>query len=355
MAPESVMGAHEITNGDLLESDAEALVNTVNCKGVMGRGLALQFKRRYPGNFEAYAAECAEGKMMLGRVHVFETGLMSPKFILNFPTKNHWRGKSTLRNIEQGLASLEREVVRLGIKSIAIPALGCELGGLDWDDVSPLIQATVSRVPGLKATLFAPNPTVAFEFAKPQRPITMTLARAVVVSLTNTYLRAGVGLFITNLEMQKLMYFMHVAGEARLRLKLTKGNYGPYAANLRHVLRDMSGTFIIGYEDVGDASGDMFALEDGAEQQAARLLLKEPETRARLNKVSKLVEGFESQLGLEALSTVHWIAHELQSYDLDAITDSVKSWNSHKREVMSQRAIQMSLNRLMEHGWLNFS
>ena len=348
------MGAYEITNGDLLESDAEALVNTVNCKGVMGRGLALQFKRRFPGNFDVYAAECDAGNMVLGRVHVFETGLIAPRYIFNFPTKNHWRGKSTLRNVELGLDSLHREVVRLGVKSIAIPALGCELGGLDWEDVRPLIQSTVSRIHGLHAMLYEPNPTVASKFSKPQRPITMTLSRAVVVSLTSTYLRAGVGLFITNLEIQKLVYFMHVAGETKLRLKLTKGFYGPYGANLRHVLRDMSGRYIEGYKDVGDAPGDMFTLAEGAEHEATRWLAKEPDTRARLNKVSKLVDGFESQLGLEALSTVHWIAHELRTSDLDTITEGIMSWNSHKREIMSRRTIEMSLNRLMEQGWVNF-
>ena len=346
------MGAYEITRGDLFQTDAEALVNTVNCRGVMGRGLALQFKRRYPENFVAYLAECDAGNMMIGHVHVFETGLMSPRFIFNFPTKNHWRGKSTLQNIERGLVSLERVVAKHNVRSIAIPALGCELGGLDWDDVRPLIVDAVTKMPGLRATLYEPNPKVAVEFSKPQSPIRMTLARAVAVSLTSSYLRAGVGLFITNLEIQKLMYFMQVAGENRLRLKLTKGVYGPYAANLRHVLRDMSGRYIAGYEDVGDAPGDMFTLAEDAVAEAGRYLSNEPETLRRLEKVVRLVDGFESQLGLEVLATVHWVAAELNTHHLDEVITGVMNWNDRKREVMNPWRIEVGLNRLIEHGWI---
>ena len=150
------MGTYEIKYGDIFESDAEALVNTVNCKGVMGRGLALQFKRRYPENYVAYRNECQAGRMVLGRVHVFDTGRVSPRYIINFPTKDHWRNSSSLADIADGLNSLESEVRRLGIGSIAIPALGCDLGGLDWDEVRPLIVSTVEQLPSLRAVLFAP-------------------------------------------------------------------------------------------------------------------------------------------------------------------------------------------------------
>ena len=346
------MGAYEITKGDLFQANAEVLVNTVNCKGVMGRGLALQFKRRFPANFDAYREECDAGRMVVGRVHVFETGIMAPRFIFNFPTKNHWRGKSTLRYIEAGLTSLEREVNRLGIKSIAIPALGCELGGLDWDDVRPRIIESVSKVPGLSAVMFEPNPGFAVHLSEPQRAVRMTLARAVVASLTSAYLRAGVDLFITNLEIQKLMYFMQVAGESRLRLRLTKGTFGPYAANLRHVLRDMSGQYIHGYEDVGDAPGDMFTLTEDAVVEADRFLSKEPETQRRLIKVTRLVDGFESQLGLEVLATVHWVAAELNTQHLDEVITGVMNWNDRKREIMNPWRIEVGLNRLIEHGWI---
>ena len=155
------MGSYELVKGDLLDSDVEALVNTVNCVGVMGRGLALQFKRRFPRNYADYRSACDAGEVAIGRVHVHETGLFAPRYVFNFPTKNHWRNPSTLAYVRTGLDSLESEIRRLGVRSVGIPALGCDLGGLEWDDVMPLIVATVTRIPGLHAMLFEPHPGVA--------------------------------------------------------------------------------------------------------------------------------------------------------------------------------------------------
>ena len=117
--------------GDILAEDAEALVNTVNCVGVMGRGIALQFKRAFPENFKAYAARCKRGEMQPGQVFVFETGqLTNPHYIINFPTKRHWRGKSRLEDIEAGLVSLATEIRTRGIRSIAIPPAWQRVGRL---------------------------------------------------------------------------------------------------------------------------------------------------------------------------------------------------------------------------------
>ncbi len=119
--------------GDILEDQADALVNTVNCVGVMGRGIALQFKQAFPENFREYAAACRRGEMQPGRVFVYETGeLVAPRYIINFPSKRHWRGKSRIEDIESGLASLATEIRSRRIRSIAIPPLGSGLGGLDW-------------------------------------------------------------------------------------------------------------------------------------------------------------------------------------------------------------------------------
>src|SRR5215208_2123004 len=118
--------AVEIRRGDLLAADAEAVVNTVNCVGIMGRGIALQVKNAYPANFKAYEAACKRGEVEPGRMLVHETGqLTNPRYIINFPTKRHWRGRSRIEDIESGLDALVAEVRRLGIKSIAVPPLGC--------------------------------------------------------------------------------------------------------------------------------------------------------------------------------------------------------------------------------------
>ena len=131
----------EYKTGDILAADTEALVNTVNCVGVMGRGIALQFKNAFPENFVAYERACRLGEVQPGRMFVFDThGLTNPRFIINFPTKRHWRGKSRLEDIDSGLEALVEEIRARGIRSIAIPPLGSGLGGLNWLDVRPRIE-----------------------------------------------------------------------------------------------------------------------------------------------------------------------------------------------------------------------
>jgi len=139
----------EFKTGDILKADAEALVNTVNCVGIMGRGIALQFKNAFPDNFKAYAAACAREEVRPGRMFVFETDYgANPKCIINFPTKRHWRGKSRMEDIETGLSALVEEIRKRGIRSVAIPPLGSGLGGLDWRDVRPRIEAALKANKG---------------------------------------------------------------------------------------------------------------------------------------------------------------------------------------------------------------
>jgi O-acetyl-ADP-ribose deacetylase (regulator of RNase III) len=141
--------------GDILNADAEALVNTVNCVGVMGRGLALQFKRAYPANFRAYAAACARREIQPGRMFVFDTGEpTNPRYIVNFPTKVHWRTRSRVEYIEVGLAALVAEILARQIRSIAIPPLGSGLGGLDWADVRPLIERALTDLPQVDVVVY---------------------------------------------------------------------------------------------------------------------------------------------------------------------------------------------------------
>ena len=143
--------------GDILQADVEALVNPINCVGVMGRGLALQFKQEFPENFEAYSAACARGDVVPGRMFIHATeALANLRYIINFPTKRHWRGKSRMAAIETGLIALKQEVQRLGIASIAIPPLGCGLGGLDWSEVRPRIVDAFAALPEVRVELFEP-------------------------------------------------------------------------------------------------------------------------------------------------------------------------------------------------------
>ena len=151
-----------LARGDLLEAPAEALVNAVNCVGVMGKGIALQFKQAFPENFKAYKQACKRSKVEPGKMFVFDRGGLDLKpgesrYLINFPTKRHWRGRSKMEDIESGLEALVDEVERRGIRSVAIPALGCGNGGLDWADVRPRIEAAFADLPDVQVFLFEPG------------------------------------------------------------------------------------------------------------------------------------------------------------------------------------------------------
>ena len=148
----------ELAQGNLLEADAEALVNTVNCVGFMGKGIALQFKQAWPENFRAYERACHTHEVQPGKMFVVPTGrMMNPKYIVNFPTKRHWRGASRIEDIRAGLKALVQEVKRLGIQSIAVPPLGCGNGWLNWWEVRPMIEQALQAVPDVRVLLFEPR------------------------------------------------------------------------------------------------------------------------------------------------------------------------------------------------------
>ena len=343
----------EYKTGDIFNEDVDALVNSVNCVGVMGRGIALQFKNMFPDNFKAYAAACKRDEVQPGRMFVFPTGqLTGPKYIINFPTKRHWRSKSRLEDIESGLQSLVEEIRAREIRSIAIPALGSDLGGLQWNDVRQRIDGALSDLANVKIVVFQPGSAPAD--GRPNRSSEapqMTAGRATIICLTHHYQNGLLDPFITLLEVHKLMYFMQEAGEP-LRLKYKKARYGPYAENLRHVLRSIEGHYISGYADGGDAPTKALNLVPGAVKDAEDYLQVHPDTLSRFKRVSRLVEGFESSFGLELLATVHWVAsrnyHETEG-DIIALT---YDWNSRKRRLFSKRQILLALRTLKEQGWL---
>src|SRR5581483_8654919 len=233
----------EEAEGNLLTSDAEALVNTVNCVGYMGKGIALQFKQAYPENFRAYERAARAGEIKPGQMFIYETNFMiNPKFIINFPTKRDWRGKSKIKDIQSGLKALIKDVKRLGIHSIAVPPLGCGNGGLDWSMVRPMIETAFESIPNVHLLLYAPHGApqakeMPIHTTKPK----MTSSKALFIKLIQRY--SALHYRRTLLEIQKLAYFLQEAGEV-LQLKYEAGRYGPYAANLNKVLERIKGHFI---------------------------------------------------------------------------------------------------------------
>lgn len=339
--------------GDMLKEDVEALVNTVNCVGVMGRGIALQFKNVFPGNFVAYASACERNEVQPGRMFVFETGLLTgPRFIINFPTKRHWRGQSRIEDIDAGLVALVEEIRRRGIQSIAIPPLGSGLGGLDWALVRPRVVAALQPLPEVKVVIFEPGGAQTDSRPNPSTPVPpITPGRAALVGLMDRYLRGLLDPFVTLLEVHKLMYFMQVAGEP-LRLKFTKGHYGPYAENLRHVLNAIEGHLVSGYADGGDAPDKQLELVPGAVDDARALIENLPQTHLHMEKVANLVEGFESSFGLELLATVHWVlTHENVQHIEDVVTFT-HAWNTRKKQ-FTPRQIGIAVDVLKRKAWLD--
>ncbi|HXM47062.1 MAG TPA: macro domain-containing protein [Pyrinomonadaceae bacterium] len=341
----------EYKKGDILREDVEALVNTVNCVGIMGRGIALQFKNAFPENFKSYVAACERHEVRPGQMLVFKTGgLTNPKYIINFPTKRHWRGKSRIEDIEAGLVALVNEIRSRDIQSIAIPPLGSGLGGLDWSNVRPRIERTLRELPDIRVVVFEPNDKSDTRRNYSSDVPKMTAGRAALVGLMNRYLAGLLDPFITLLEVHKLMYFMEESGEP-LRLRFAKGPYGPYAENLSHVLKAVEGHLISGYADGGDAPHKQLRLVPGAIDDAVSFLQTHVETQSRLARVSELVEGFESPFGLELLSTVHWVAKREGAVTFDDILKKIYAWNERKRR-FSERQIKVALHVLSQKEWI---
>jgi O-acetyl-ADP-ribose deacetylase (regulator of RNase III) len=342
----------ELRQGDILTADVEALVNTVNCVGVMGRGIALQFKKAYPGNFKLYQQACARNEVQPGRVLVFETGTLSnPKYIFNVPTKRHWRGRSRIGDIEMGLEALVSEIKRFGVRSIAIPPLGSGLGGLDWQEVRPRIEKALVRVPEVRVLLYEPNGAPdALVMVRSRAIPHMTPGRAALVGLMHQYLGGLMDPFVSLLEVHKLMYFMQEAGEP-LRLRYVKAPYGPYAENLRHVLSEIEGHLVSGYADGSDRPDKQIELVPGVIKDATTFLEQHPKTRQRFDRVTDLVEGFETPFGLELLSSVHWAATREGATSQDATVAAMYAWNARKKQFAPEQ-IQLGLAILEEKGWL---
>jgi O-acetyl-ADP-ribose deacetylase (regulator of RNase III) len=346
--------------GNLLTADVEALVNTVNTVGVMGKGIALQFKRAFPANFRAYQAACKRGDIRLGTVWTFDTGVLGARrYVLNFPTKQHWRGSSRLEDVAAGLESLVRTVDELNIRSVAIPALGCGNGGLSWSDVQPLIERACARMPHVRAVVFAPEGAPAPESmpnATPQPPLTRS--RALLIAATGRYLERArlqeVREGVSELELQKLAYFLQVLG-APLRLSFVRGTYGPYAPKLGSTLDAMEGHHLTGLGDRTARVTEFAPVNPVPESvnAADAMVSRHDDDQVRLDSLLSLVEGFETPYSLELLATVHFASgHSPATADPHVLADRVASWSLRKARLFTAKHVGLAARRLSERNLL---
>lgn len=305
----------EYRDGNLLDSGAEALVNTVNTVGVSGKGIALMFREAFPENFRAYAAACKAGALKPGGLFVTERrDMLGPRWIINFATKDHWRSPSRLEWIKAGLADLHREITERGIRSIAIPPLGAGNGGLDWADVKPLIAAALADS-DIAVTVFEPSRD--YQNVVKRRGVEkLTPARALMAELIARY--EVLGFECSILEAQKVAWFLAVASR-RLGLAdpidghFAADRYGPYSDPVRHLLDSLDGSYLNCKRRVADAKPfePIRFRHDRHDRVIAYLTTPEASPyRAALDHVTAMIDGFQSPHGMELLATIDWLRRE---------------------------------------------
>lgn len=343
-------------HGDLLSADVDALVNTVNCVGVMGKGIALQFKRQYPENFKLYAKACAAGEVRLGSMFLVELDTISnPRYIINFPTKNHWRSKSRLVDIEHGLDDLIRVIKDRNIRSIAIPPLGAGNGGLQWSEVSKAIYQKLSDLPAVHIELFAPSDT---KRTLAPHPIRMTWGRATLIKLIEAYSKhrravepwePTIG--ASHLEIQKLSYFANIV-MPHLRLKFEAGQYGPYSEQTRHQIQEMEGTYLQGHGDGTSRVQQLFPIEptELGSHEADNYTYQHSENRniqsEIIDPVMKIIEGYEGPYNMELLASTHWVASHNMATNATEAWEQIQKWTARKKRLFTPEHVERAWKKL---------
>lgn len=343
----------EYKNGNMFDEPTEAIVNTVNCVGVMGKGVALEFKNRWPENYRAYKELCDKNLLVTGQMFVFQNISMfdngSHKYLINFPTKKHWRSKSKISYIEEGLDALILEITKLKIKSVSLPPLGCGNGGLEWSDVKTLIEAKLSNITNTKFVVFVPKEYLVNPEFK-LVPKEMTANRATLVKTIGDF-EIYFGGHLTRLSIQKLTYFLQCFG-IDFGLNFKKEKFGPYSEVLNNALKSMeSKNFIQGYtteaREVTVTSGAFAAAEEYLNSESNLYYLE------AIKKLSHLIEGYESPFGMELLASIHYLYKSKNVKTIDDFLKEFSNWNKHKRNSFKQNEVLCAINRLTEDGLMH--
>lgn len=353
--------------GDLFGSKAQTLVNTVNCVGVMGKGIALEFKKRFPEMAEDYTRRCRHGEVRLGQPYLFkETG---KPWILNFPTKDHWRSVSRLSDIVAGLDYLKANYKTWGITSLAVPPLGCGNGQLDWNVVGPALYRGLSKLE-IPVELYAPHGTppkqLELRFLEgdhgdaPQRePLRATVPPAAValVGIVSRIDREPYHWPIGRTSFQKIAYF---ATERGIPTDLTyqRGSYGPYAANLKRLVAQLANNGLL----AETRHGSMFVVRPGPTYPDARNQVK-PLLKAWapvIEQVADLFLRLQRTSDAEIAASVHYVAKELtQQLQGDLVPterevfEGVQAWKVRRRPRLDEAQVAETIRYLNILGWVN--
>ncbi len=349
------------THGNLFDADVDAVVNTVNTVGVMGKGIALMFKDRFPENYKAYAAACKRGDVQVGSMFVTASPQLSgPRWIINFPTKKHWRQPSKLEWITEGLKALRQVIADKGIRSVAIPPLGSGNGGLDWSDVRPHIESALSGLADVEVVVY--EPTAKYQnVAKGKGVEKLTPARALIAEMIRRY--GILGLECSILEVQKLAWMlMRVIEKCRLKdplkLSFNANRYGPYAPELTHLLNALDGSFLHCEKRLADASPfDTIHFDPEWESKLSAYFTTSdgaPFVEAVI-KTDELIDGFQSPLGMESLATVDWLlVREGAEAAVPGIRQALSRWPggdeaaARKQRLFTDKLLHASIDRLRQ-------
>lgn len=343
--------------GNLLESDAEALVNTVNTVGVMGKGIALQFREAFPENYRVYKKACRDKQFHIGEVLIVEDSNLTSghRLIVNFPTKTHWKLPSEYLYIEQGLVALRKEIINRKIRSIAIPPLGSHNGGLDWLRVKHMIETALVDL-DCDIMLYEPSEVI-IEKMKSER-VKLTPARAMLLLLLNDMNINGE--FASVFAAEKLIYFMQRFGAKEyFRIDFKPYRYGPYSGGkVAHVLYYMNGSYIKGMGGMANRPFDYIWLIDGAEQEASAYIdgYKDDSLRKICDRTRCFLSGYYSNYSLELLSSVDYLLENIQSlkhwrsdsleYVLDILEQEVQKWSKRKEQMFPRNLLAVAVNYL---------
>jgi O-acetyl-ADP-ribose deacetylase (regulator of RNase III) len=347
------------TKGNLLEAPAEALVNTVNEVGVMGKGVALMFREAFPESASAYQEAAKRGDVHVGRVLITRNeALVGPRWIIHFPTKKHWRHPSRLEWVRDGLKDLVRVVRENGIRSVALPPLGCGNGGLEWGQVRREIEGALADLDDVEVIVY--EPTSVYQNAPKRHGVEeLTPARALIAELVRRY--AVLGLECSNLEVQKLAWFLRRAIEDMrldnpLQLRFVANKYGPYADQLRHLLDGLDGSYLHCEKRLSDAGPlEPIWFEDSKRDAVAAYLNSDAARRflPALEATAEVIDGFESPLGMELLASVDWLLHKQGcEATLPGVRRGLKDWPggraaaSRKSQLFDDRVLELALARL---------
>jgi O-acetyl-ADP-ribose deacetylase (regulator of RNase III) len=346
----------QFLEGNLLDSKAEALVNTVNTVGIMGKGIALQFKNLFPQNFKIYTQTCKDNKFHIGDLLVTheETLITGKKTIINFPTKTDWRKPSEYSYISKGLEALVKTIQEKNIKSIAIPPLGAGNGGLEWNKVRPLIEDYLSNI-DCDVFVYQPNFEVK-EVLKKER-VKLTPARAMLLAVLYDLVRHGE--LVSEFSSEKIAYFLQRFGAKEIfKLEFTPNFYGPYSGKFKHVLYYLNVSYITGYSSKDRKPFEELGLMMDTEADTLKYLesIKGENYLEIVNKTKTFLQGFYSSFGLELLSTVDYIAQNKNTNDIDAVIKELATWSSRKKTMFSNsRFVALAMERLEKNELLPYS